>query len=55
MEILVNLDYMPALDKLPDGSYKITVSAVDGVPINTLKIFQDNNAVTCKAVVVSIT
>lgn len=54
MEILVNLDYLPTLDKLDDGSYQITI-AINGVLANTLKNFQDNNGVICRARVVDIT
>lgn len=55
MEILVNLDYLPTLDKLPGGSYKIIVATQDGVLADTLKGFQDANGIICKARVIDIT
>jgi hypothetical protein len=55
MEVLTNLDYFPTLNKLSDNSYYIIVADRDGVLANTLKIFQDNNAVICRAKVIDIT
>lgn len=55
MEILVNADYLPTLDKLPDGTYKITVAVSAGVLIDTLKSFQDTNLIICKSRVVDLT
>lgn len=55
MKILVNGDFSPTLTKLGVDSYQITVGSPEGTLINTLKNFQDSNAVTIKARVVEIT
>lgn len=55
LEVLVNLDFLPTLSKLDDGNYRITVADNEGVLANTLKVFQDNNNVICKARVIDIT
>ena len=53
--MLINLDYSPAIRKLPDGEYMITVDSSDGVLINTLKTFADNNTLTARARTVDYT
>lgn len=55
METLVNLDFRPILDKLNDGTYKVIITDNSGVLANTLKTFQDNNSVICRARVIDIT
>jgi hypothetical protein len=55
--LLISQDFEPNIkrDNANPPNFTVTVATENGVEINQLKQFQDNNGVICKARVVEIT